>query len=161
MADLTNKIERLNGINLPSNYVLQNCIRVEGGITPEALAVATHDIMKMPADQAIIGLTVVSLDTAESSGAATVQFSFSCDGGNEQNIGSAITKANLAVGTEHALSVSTLTTYVPVSGDVSAEEFYKSKHNVLKMTVGTAAFTKLDLLLIVDVVPIGLFVRKG
>lgn len=145
MADLINKIPRANGANTMTNYTQSDCYVVDGVDNADALAVGTHSIAVVPAGHAIVGVKVIGLDTATSSGSATLAVTASVGSANAVAVGSTLALAKLAKGCVNV-----------VKPDGTAV-FSFTDDTKVNVVVGTAAFTKLNVAVIVDTIPIGDF----
>ena len=148
-ADITAKDTAVKGVNSPSNYTRSAAHLIDGGEFPGILDVDTHDICKLPAGAAVTGITVISLDSAASSGSATAQFKLKVGDSSAEALHTAIGKADLAAGDVAKYSVAKIKGYEA------------DKEPLLQLTVGTAAFTALKLLVIVDYIPATEFITAG
>lgn len=145
MADLITKIPRANGTNAMTNYVKSDCYIVDGGENADAMAVGTHAIAVVPAGYAIVGVKLVGLDTAASGGAATLAVTASVGSASGVAVGSSVALAKLAKGC------------VNVVAPAGTAVFSFTEDTKVNIVVGTAAFTTLNVAVIVDTIPIGDF----
>lgn len=145
MADLINKIPRANGTNAMTNYTQSDCYVVDGADNADALAVGSHSIAVVPAGHAIVGVKIIGLDTATSSGSATLAVTASVGSANAVAVGSTLALAKLAKGCVNDV--------VPAGTAV----FSFTDDTKVNIVVGTAAFTALNVAVIVDTIPIGDF----
>lgn len=145
MADLITKIPRANGTNAMTNYVKSDCYIVDGGENADALAVGSHSIAVVPAGYAIVGVKLVGLDTATSSGSATLAVTASVGSASAVAVGSSLALTKLAKGC------------VNVVAPAGTAVFSFTEDTKVNIVVGTAAFTALNVAVIVDTIPIGDF----
>jgi len=149
-ADITSKDTSVKGVNSPTNYIRSEAHLIDGVENPGILAADTHSLFVIPKGNAIVGLKVVALSDTTSAGSATVTFKVKVGTETATAVGSAIAKANLAAGFVHNLAVATLAYGSGSSDDIT-----------IQMTVGTAALTAAKLLVIVDTVPVEMFMTAG
>lgn len=147
-TDVTNQVKRLNGVNVNTNHVRTDAYIIDAAEAAGLLTVETHSLAVVPAGYAVTGLKVVSLETATSSGSATLQFKLKHGTDAAAAIGSANALAALTAGDVLCLNTSGILAY----GDSEV---------VVQATVGTAAFTKLKFLLMVEMVPVLDFLTMG
>lgn len=145
MADFITKIPRANGTNSMTNYVQSNCYIVDGGEVSGILATGTHSIAVVPSGHAIVGVKVIGLDTATSSGSATLSVTASVGSANAVAVGGSMALSKLAKGCVNV-----------VKPDGTAV-FSLTEDTKVNVVVGTAAFTKLNVAVIVDTIPVGDF----
>ena len=147
-ADITSKDTLVFGVNSTNNYVHSEAHIIDGVENPGVLAQDTHDLFKIPAGNALVGLKIVALDSTTSSGSATVTFKAKVGTETATAVGSAIAKANLAAGFVHNLAVATLA-------------YSGTADTTIEMTVGTAALTAVKLLVIAEYIPVDMFMTAG
>lgn len=142
MADITNKNIAVPGVNSATNFVRERAFLLDMDTTAEIAAVGTHDLVKLPAGEALTGLKVIVIAPATSGGAATAQFKV-----NGASVNStALALAGLGEGMVHCFGVSGVKAY---------------GENTLQLTVGTAAYTGGKLLVIAETIPAEMFVTNG
>lgn len=142
MADITNKNISVPGVNSNTSFLKQYAFLLDFGTFAEIAAVGTHDLVKLPAGEALMTLKVVVVDKVTSGGAATAQFKVNGAAVNS----TAVALAGLAAGYTHNLNVSGVAAY---------------GENTLQLTVGTAAYTGGKLLVVAETLPADLFVTNG
>lgn len=142
MADITNKNIAVPGVNSNTNFIKQYSYVIDFGVNADVAEVGTHDIVKLPAGEALTGLKVIVLGKVTSGGAATVQFKTSGAAVNS----TALALAGLNEGLVHSLNVAGIAAY---------------GENTLQLTVGTAAVTGGKVLLIAETIPAEMFVTNG
>lgn len=142
MADITNKNITVPGVNSATNFVKQYAYLLDMTTFSEIAEVGTHDLAKLPAGEALVGLKAVVIDKMTSGGAATAQF-----------------KVNGAVINSTALALSGLADGLTHNFNVSGIAAYGK--NTLQLTVGTAAFTGGKLLVVAETLPAEMFVTNG
>jgi hypothetical protein len=142
MADITNKNIDVPGVNSTTNFLKQYAFELDFNTLSEIAATGTHDLKKLPAGEALVGLKVVVIEAAASGGAATAQFKVN---GGAINT-SAVALAGLAAGFVHNLNVSGVAAY---------------GENTIQLTVGGAAYTGGKLLVVAETLPADLFVTNG
>jgi hypothetical protein len=142
MADITNKNIQIPGGNSATNYKIERAYMLDFGTNAEIAATGTHDLVKLPAGEAVVGFKIVAVEGAASGGAATAQFKLNGSAINS----SAIALAALADGMVHNVNVSGIAAY---------------GENTLQLTVGGAAYTAGKLLVIVETLPVDMFVNAG
>lgn len=148
-ADITAKDTVVKGVNSLNNYTRFEAHLLDGTEHPGILAADTHDLFKIPAGNAVTGITIVSLDTATSSGSATATFKAKVGTADAEALHSAVALADLAAGD----TAKFLTTKI--------KGYAADAETLIQLTVGTAAFTKLKLLVIVEYVPVVEFMTAG
>lgn len=142
MADITNKNIRVPGVNSNTNFTREYAFELDFGVNADISAVDTHELVKLPADEALTGLKVIVIEKATSGGAATAQFKV-----NSSTINStALALAGLNEGMVHSFNVSGVKAY---------------GENTLQLTVGGAAYTGGRLLVIAETIPAKMFVTAG
>lgn len=149
MADLTNTDFRINGVNQDTSFIKQRSYLLDGTVNSGLLSTGTHSVIVLPKGEAVVKLRVVSLESATSSGAATLQFKIGFDNVAEAVNSNAIALAALAAGDVYDFPVNAIKGYDD------------SKPPVVQLTVGTAAFTKLKLMVVVDTLPVTEFTTLG
>jgi hypothetical protein len=149
MADITNVITRVPGVNTATNYVRQDAHVFDFTNLAAVGEVGTHDVIKLPRGAALQALRVFALDGAMSSGAATLQFKLSVAGTAAAINSSAIALSGLAKGMSHNIVASGIKSF-----DADSEA-------VIQITVGTAAFTGGKILVIAETIPAIDFVTAG
>lgn len=149
MADVTNKVKRLNGVNVNTNHIQTDAYVIDGAEFSDLLATGTHSLAVVPKGHAVTGLKAVSLDTATSSGSATGQFKLKVGSSNAENIGSANALTAFSKGDVLNLAAAGILAYSD-DDDIT-----------IQLTAGTAAFTKLKFLLLVEYVPVQAFLTAG
>lgn len=142
MADITNKNITVPGVNSATNFVKQYAYLLDMTTFSEIAEVGTHDLAKLPAGEALVGLKAVVINKMTSGGAATAQF-----------------KVNGAAINSTALALSGLTDGLTHNFNVSGIAAYGE--NTLQLTVGTAAFTGGKLLVVAETLPAEMFVTNG
>lgn len=142
MADITNKNILIPGVNSATNFVQEYAVELDLGAMAEIAATGTHDLLKLPAGVALVGLKAVVVDAVTSGGAGTVQFKVNGSAVNS----TALSIAQLAKGMVHTMGVNGIAAY---------------GENTLQLTVGTAALTGGKVLLIVETLPVDMFVTAG
>ena len=142
MADITNKNIAVPGVNSATNFVRERAFMLNMDTTAEIAATGTHDLVKLPAGEALIGLKVIVIAPVTSGGAATAQFKVN---GNAIN-SSALALAGLGEGMVQTFGVAGVKAY---------------GENTLQLTVGTAAYTGGKLLVIAETIPAEMFVTNG
>ena len=147
-TDVTNKVKRLNGVNVLTNHVLTDAYIIDAAENAGLLTVATHSLAVVPPGMAVVGLKVISLVTATSDGNATLQFKLKHGSDSAESIGSANAIAALTAGD---------VINIPTSG-IKA---YGDSKVVVQATVGTAAYTALKFMLMVEMVPVSDFLTAG
>ena len=148
-ADITAKNTLVAGVNSPNNYIRSEAHLIDGTENPGVLAADTHSLFKLPAGSAVTGLTIVSLATATSSGSATAQFKVKVGTSDAEAMHTAVALADLAAGD----TAKFLTTKI--------KGYEADKEPLIQLTVGTAAFTALKLLVIVEYLPVSDFMTAG
>lgn len=142
MADITNKNISVPGVNSATNYVQERAFLLDMGVNADVSATGTHDLVKLPAGEALTGLKVIVIGGATSSGSATAQFKV-----NGSNINStALALAGLAEGMVHSFNVAGIKAY---------------GENTLQLTVASASYTGGKLLIIAETIPAEMFVTNG
>jgi hypothetical protein len=149
MADITNQNIRVPGVNAAGTFVKQQSYVVDFATLSGIAGTGTHDIIKLDKGDAVVGVRVVALESAASSGAATLQLKLAFHGSAANINSSAVALAGLAKGVVQNM---------PVSGIKSFDSEYEG---VIQLVVATAAYTAGKLLLIVDTVPAEAFVVNG
>lgn len=147
-ADITAKDTILKGVNSLNNYVRSEAHLIDGSQHAGILAADTHSLFIIPKGNMLTGLKVLSLETAASSGSATAQFKASINSVAEA-LHTAIGKADLAAGDVAVIPVEKIKGY-----DASYD-------TVIQLTVGTAAFTTLKLLVVAEYIPVVEFMTAG
>lgn len=147
-ADITAKETRLKGVNSFDNYIRRETHLIDGAENAGILAADTHSLFIIPKGNMLTGLKVLSLETAASSGSATAQFKASINSVAEA-LHTAIGKADLAAGDVAVIPVEKIKGY-----DASYD-------TVIQLTVGTAAFTTLKLLVVAEYIPVTEFLTAG
>jgi hypothetical protein len=142
MADITNKNIAVPGVNSATNYKVEHAYLLNLGTMAEIAKTGTHDLVKLPAGEALTGLKVIVIEPATSGGAATAQFKVSGAAVNS----SALALAGLAAGMVQNFNVSGIAAY---------------GEKVLQLTVGTADYTGGKLLVIAETIPAEMFVTAG
>ena len=149
MADLTKYDLRLNGVNQDTNYVKQCAYRLSGTFTPSILLGAAHDVVAIPAGEMLVGLRIVSLSSASSDGNCSMDFKIKVGENTAEKVRStAFTVNDFAKGKVFNLPVAGVAGY-----DVE-------KGSVIQF-VPTVALTALDLILVVETVPVLEFLTQG
>lgn len=149
MADITNKNIKVPGVNCATNYVQQYAYCVDFATLDGIAGTGTHDIVKLPKGEALLGLRIVALESATSGGSATLQFKLSVGGTATAINSSTIALAGLTAGMIQNLPANNLKSF---SGD---------GEGVLQMVVGTAAYTGGKFLLIAETLPAEAYVTNG
>ena len=142
MADITNKNIAVAGVNSATNFIKQYAYMLDMNTMADIASTGTHDLVKLPAGEALVGLKVVVIEKAASGGAATAQFKVNGSAINS----TAIALAGLAEGFTHNLNVAGIAAY---------------GENTLQLTVGGAAYTGGKLLVIAETLPAEMFVTNG
>lgn len=142
MADITNKNITVAGVNSATNYIKQYAYLLDMNTLSEIAETGTHDLVKLPDGEALVGLKVVVIEKATSGGAATAQFKVN---GNAINT-SAIALSGLSTGFTHNYNVSGIESY---------------GEKTLQLTVGGSAYTGGKLLVIAETLPAKMFVTAG
>ena len=142
MADITNKNIFIPGVNSSTNFIQQYAAELDMNTMSEIAAAGTHDLVKLPPGEALVGLKVVVIEKATSGGAATAQFKVN---GSAINT-TALALAGLGEGFVHNFAVSGVAAY---------------GENTLQLTVGTAAYTGGKFLVIAETLPAEKFVTNG
>ncbi len=142
MADITNKNITVPGVNSTTNFIKQYAFMLDMTTNAEIAEVGTHDLAKLPAGEALVGLKIVVIDKAASGGAATAQFKVN---GSAVNT-SAIALASLADGFTHNFNVAGIAAY---------------GENTLQLTVAGAAYTGGKFLVVAETLPAEMFVTAG
>jgi hypothetical protein len=142
MADITNRNIDVPGVNSTTNFLKQYAFELDFNTLSEIAATGTHDLKKLPAGEALVGLKVVVIEAAASGGAATAQFKVNGSAINS----TAVALAGLAAGFVHNLNVSGVAAY---------------GENTIQLTVGGAAYTGGKLLCIAETLPAEMFVTAG
>ena len=140
--DVTNRNFAVPGVNSVANYIESKAFEFDFANVADITAVGTHDVVKLEDDKAVVGLKVIVIDKATSSGSATLQFKVNGSAVNS----SAVALSALDAGYVHNFAVSGAKAY---------------GENTLSIVVGTAAFTGGKLLVIVDTIPAKMFVTAG
>ena len=147
MADITGKDTAVKGVN-SVNYVRYFAHTINGTENSEILATGTHDLFKIPAGFMLTGLKAVALADTTSSGSATIQFKLKI-GESAEAINSAVGKADIQTGDV-------------INAAVTAIKGYSADSDlIVELTVGTAALTAIDLLVIAETVPVKEFLTAG
>ena len=144
MADITNKDITVPGVNSNANFVKNQAFELDFDNVAAITATGTHDVIKVPAGETLVGLKVIVVGAVTSGGAGTVQFKV---GGNAIN-STALALAGLAKGFVHNFTVSGVNGYS--NGSVP-----------IQLTVGTAALTGGKLLCIAETIPGDMFITAG
>ena len=147
-TDVTNQVKRLNGVNVNTNHVRTDAYIIDAAEAAGLLTIETHSLAVVPAGYAVTGLKVVSLETATSTGASTLQFKLKHGSAAAEAIGSANALAAFTSGDVLSLAPAGILAY----GDSAV---------VVQATVGAVAFTKLKFLLMVEMVPVLNFLTRG
>ena len=147
--DITGKDTVIKGVNSPNNYVRSVAHLIDGTEHAGILAVDTHDLFRIPKGNMLKGLTILALDSATSSGAATIQFKAKTGSSAEAVNATAIGVANLAKGDAIAIPVEKIKAYDP-ENDI-----------IIQMTVGTAALTAIRILIVAEYLPVTEFLTAG
>lgn len=144
MADITSKDITVPGVNSNTNYIQSRALLLDFANVADITATGTHDLFDIPAGETLVGLKVVVIAAVTSGGAATIQFKI---GGSVIN-STALALSGVAKGFVHNFAVS----------GVNA---YSDGTKPLQMTVGTAAVTGGQLLVIAETIPGDMFVTAG
>lgn len=142
MADITNKNIRIPGVNSNTKFIREYAFQLDMGVNAEITAVDTHNLVNLPADEALVGLKVIVIEKATSGGAATSQFKVNGSAINS----AALALASLDAGMVHSFNVAGLKSY---------------GENTLQLTVAGAAYTGGNLLVIAETIPAKMFVTAG
>lgn len=140
--DVTNRNFAVPGVNSVANYIESKAFEFDFANVSDITAVGSHDVVKLEADKALVGLKVIVIDKATSSGSATLQFKVN---------GTAINSTAVALA---ALDAGYVHNFVVTGAQAYGE-------NTLSITVGGAAFTGGKLLVIADTIPAKMFVTAG
>ena len=142
MADITNKNIAIPGVNSATNFVQQYSFLLDLDNVADITAVGTHNLVKLPADEALVGLKLIIVKGLTSGGSATAQIKVN---GTAINT-TALALAGLAEGLVHNYNVAGIKAY---------------GENTLQLTVGTAAFTGGKVLVIAETIPAKKFTTAG
>lgn len=148
MADVTSKVERLNGVNSDANYIHTDAYRlplVELGIN----GTGSHAFAVLPKGVAITKIRIIPLVAGASEGSATVQVAAKSGSANAVGLHTAVGKAKLLLNNVIDLPVNEKAAYFPAD-DVT-----------LQLVVGTADLTAGELLVLVDSIPVEKFMTNG
>lgn len=147
-ADITSKDTRVKGVNSPNNYIRSEAHLIDGSENAGILAADTHSLFIIPKGNMLVGLKVLALGTSTSEGSATAQFKAGINSVSEA-LHTAIGKADLAAGDVVVIPVEKIKAYDP------------AYDTVIQLTVGTAAFTALKLLVVAEYIPVVEFMTAG
>lgn len=147
--DITNINLNVPGVNSATNYLREKAFVIDFSTQAGIAAVGTHDIIKLPKGEALQALRVIALESAASTGAATLQFKLAFNGTAGTVNGTAVNLAGLAKGVAQNMTVSNI------------KSFDSEYEGVLQMVVGTAAYTGGKFLLIAETIPAEDFVTNG
>jgi hypothetical protein len=147
--DITNINLNVPGVNSATNYLRQKAYCIDFATQSGIAATGTHDIIKLPKGEALQAVRVIALESAASTGSATLQFKLSFNGTAGNVNASAIALAGLAKGVSQNMNVSGIKTF-----DAEYE-------GILQMTVSAAAYTAGKFLLILETIPAEAFVTNG
>jgi len=152
-SDVTSLVPRLNGFYQPNTLVKSTVHILDLAVATSAKSADTHDLVKIPAGHAVVGVTIVSLTSFASSGAATMTIKVKAGTETAAAIGSAVSLTNLAVGKVTKLVPAGALSLKATNGVYAG--------SVLQMTVGTAAYTAGKAMIIVDTIPVADFLVNG
>lgn len=149
-TDLTGILARMKGTNSDTNYKQLDAYVVNAAENAGILTVETHDLVKVPAGKAVVGITAVLLSDATSEGSATLQFKAKVGSGTAEAVnGTAYAVAAMKSGKVYRLP------FQAVSGYAEADA------TVIQITVAGAAFTALKFMLLVETIPLDSFLSRG
>lgn len=144
--DVTNRNLSIPGVNSATNFKTERAFLLDFGNLADIGGIGVHDLVKLPAGEALVGLRAIAVTGAVSGGAATVQFGFKLEDKSEVLNSEAIGVSGLGAGYVYD---------IPVNGVVSYGEC------ILQMTVGGAALTGGQVILIAESIPVDMFVQNG
>lgn len=147
--NITNINLNVPGVNSATNYLHQKAYCIDFATLSGIAATGTHDIIKLPKGEALQAVRLIALESAASTGSATLQFKLAFNGTAANINSTAFALAGLAQG---------VTQNVAVNGIKTFDAEYEG---VLQMTVGSAAYTAGKFLLILETIPAEAFVTNG
>lgn len=147
-TDITASVSRLPGINNP-NYIKSDSYIIDMASNAGLLTAATHSLVSIPAGNAIVGVKVVILTAATSTGSATVKFGLKVGSGSVEDITTATAVAAITLGKVFNYSCSAVTAY-------SA-----SDATLLQAVVATEALLTLKFQVFIEYIPVAAFSARG
>lgn len=149
-TDITESVVRMNGVNQETQYKKSDAYIIDAAANAGLLTVATHSLVSIPAGNMVTGVKAVLLGAATSSGSATLQLLAKVGSETAEAFsGTAFAVAAMTAGKVYNLPISAVTAYSETDA------------TVIQATVGTAAFTALKFMLIVEYIPIVSFLNRG
>lgn len=140
MADVTNKKLQIPGVNSNTNYIQERAYEVNFTNNADISATGTHSLARIAKGEVVTGVKVIVAEAITSGGAATVQVKIN---GTAINT-SAWALSGLSKGTVYSLNANGLA----ITDDI-----------LLQATVGTAAITAGKLIIIVETIPVDMFLK--
>ena len=157
---LESKVVRLNGVTQPNHYKKEIMYRLNSDAVPELLAIGTHTFAKIPKGYCLCGMRLVMLDKAGGT----------ANGKSGNDITGTVAQMGLEISGNNNGS--------PIQSDVILCDDMKKNYSFnyecsglecasmeqeieLLFSVGGAAFTSLDILIYVELLPMELFLTNG
>ena len=149
MADITAYDTIVKGVNSPNNYTRSEAHLIDGSEFSGIMASGYHSLFMLPKGAAITDIKIISLETAVSSGSPTLSIAVKFGDVDNVPLFTAIEKSVLAKGGVYHANVDKKYAYDP------------EVIPLIRLAIGTAAFTTLKFLLIIDYIPVNEFMTAG
>lgn len=157
---LETQVERLNGVNQPNHYKKEIMYRLNGESVTGLLSVGTHVFAKIPAGYCLCGMRLVMLEKAAGT----------ANGTSGSNITGTVAQMGLQIAGNN--SGNAIQSDVIRGDDMKKNYSYNydcsglecaSRENEIELlfSVGNAAFTALDMLVYVELLPMEQFLTNG